>query len=153
MSQGIKHLVNCKCILPHLKGSKEPVFHSFVVFSVVDDDDKVVEKNAQCNNCGTIHRVYNLCESEILGKENSASVITIKDVSLLLPSEINSILASYDCDVATWELAQFLYSNSRWGDSLALTREEKDGTIEGKRLVLASENKFKIEPYTYTEMA
>jgi len=151
--QGVKHLVKCKCILPHLKGSKEPVFHSFVVFSVIGEDDRVVEKNSQCNNCGIIHRVYDICESEILGKENSSSVITEKDLSLLIPSELSGILVSYNCDIATWELAHFLYSNEKWGNSLTLTREEKQGNVEGKRLTLVSAKKFNIEPYTYTEMA
>lgn len=152
-TQGVKHLVRCKCILPHLRGSKEPVFHSFVVFSVIDENDKVIEKNAQCNNCGVIHRVHNLCESEILGKESSLSVITEKDISLLIPSELVSILGSYNCDIATWEMAHFLYSNERWGSTLSLVKEEKQGNVEGKRLVLASAKKFKVEPYSYTEMA
>jgi len=152
-AQGVKHLVKCKCILPHLRSSKEPVFHSFVVFSVIDENDKVLEKNSQCNNCGVVHRVYDICESEILGKESSSSVITEKDISLLIPTELVNILATYSCDIATWEMAHFLYSNEKWGSSIVLVKEEKQGTVEGKRLVISSSKKFRVEPYTYTEMA
>jgi hypothetical protein len=151
--QGLKHLVRCKCILPHLKGSKEPVFHSFVAFSVIDENDKVVEKNSQCNNCGIVHRVFGVCESEILSKESSLSVITEKDISLLIPTELTGILSSYKCDIATWEMAHFLYSNERWGSTVSLMKEEKRGEIEGKRLVLVSAKKFNVEPFAYTEMA
>jgi hypothetical protein len=150
--QGIKHLIKCKCILPHLKGLKEPVFHSFVVFSVLADDDSVLEKFATCNNCGITHRVHAICESEVLDRENSSAVITIKDISLLIPTELVNVLTAYDCDVPTWEFAHFLHSNARWGESLVLTRVENLGVIEGKRLTIVGPNSFRIEPYTYTEM-
>lgn len=151
--QGIKHLIKCNCILPHLKGSKEPIFHSFVAFSVIDDDDKVVEKFASCNNCGITHRVHGVCESEILAKENSSAVITQKDITLLIPSELSNILSAYECDTPTWEYAHFIFQNELWGSALNLTRTEKDGEVEGKRLIVAARDKFKIEPYSFTEMA
>lgn len=113
----------------------------------------MVEKFASCNNCGITHRVFAICESEVLGRENSSAVISIKDISLLIPTELSNVLNAYDCDTPTWEFAHFLYSNSRWGESFALTRTEQLGTIEGKRLVLSGPGSFKIEPYTYTEMA
>lgn len=151
--QGIKHLIKCNCILPHLKESKQPIFHSFVAFSVIDDEDKVIEKFASCNNCGITHRVYGICESEVLAKENSSAVINQKDISLLIPSELSNILNTYDCDTPTWEYAQFIVQNDKWGSAVTLTRIEKDGEVEGKRLVIVAKDKFKIEPYSFTEMA
>lgn len=150
--EGIKHLIGCACILPHLRGTKDPIFHSFVVFSVIDDSDQVVEKIAQCNNCGVVHRVFDVCKSEIVKRESHGSIITEKDISLMLPSELNGILASYSCDIATWEHAHFIYSNSRWGDAVNLTREGEKGEYNGKRLIIAGSSQFRIEPYSYKEV-
>ena len=63
--QGFKHLVQCHCILPQYRKMKDPVFHKFVVFSTIDKKDNVEPKNVQCNNCGVIHKVFDICKSEI----------------------------------------------------------------------------------------
>ena len=151
--QGIKHLINCTCMLPHLRGGGDPVFHSFVVFSQVAEDGEVTEKLAQCNNCGVIHRVYDICKSEITKKESHGAVITEKDISLSLPSELSGILASYSCDTATWEHVHFIFSNQQWGEAVILTREQEKGLHSGKRLTVAGPSQFKIEPYAFSEVA
>jgi len=150
--QGTKHLINCNCILPHLKGEKNPIFHSFPVFSTIGDDGEVIEKIAQCNNCGSIHKVVDICRSEILPKENHSSVITEQDISLMIPTELSGILSAYQCDISSWEHAHFIYSNSDWGQSIVLSRKFEDGSHNGKRLVISGPSQFKIEPYTYSEV-
>jgi hypothetical protein len=150
--QGIKHLVNCTCFLPHLKGGGDTVFHSFVVFSQINDEGEVLEKLAQCNNCGVVHRVFDVCKSEITKKENHGAVITEKDIALSLPSDLSGILASYSCDIATWEQVHFIFSNGMWGERAILTREEEKGTWSGKMLTVAGPTQFKIEPYGFSEV-
>lgn len=150
--EGVKHLVDCNCILPQMRGKNPPLFHSFVVFSTILDDGSIVEKHAQCNNCGIIHRVYDIRKSELLKKEQHASVQTIEDVSLSLPTELSSILLSYKCDIASWEHAQFIFENEKWGDFIVISREFEDGITNGKRLVIAGQKKFKIEPITFSEV-
>lgn len=151
--EGIKHLVSCNCILPHLKknATKDPIFHSFVVFSIIEDSGEVKEKIAQCNSCGSIHRVYDICKSEILKKENHISVISEMDISLSLPSELSGILASYSCDISTWEHVHFIYSNQKWGEGTNLNREGDSESYSGKRLTISGPKQFKIEPYSYKE--
>jgi hypothetical protein len=135
-----------------MKGKNSPIFHSFVVFSIVSDDGLVLEKFSQCNNCGVIHRVYDICKSELLKKEQHASIQTILDISLSLPTELNNILTTYQCDIAIWEHIQFIFSNKKWGEHVILTRETEDGVTNGKRLVIAGQKKFKIEPITFSEV-
>ena len=81
---GINHLIECQCILPQYKKRNNPPFHRFVVFSIVDDSDDVVEKFSQCNNCGIVHRVYDICKSEIASGHESLNSLPSKDDFLTL---------------------------------------------------------------------
>ena len=75
---GLKHVVECTCILPQYKNQTPPVFHQFVVFSIINNQDELQPDYAQCNNCGVIHKVVDACKSEILsGQENLSSIISI----------------------------------------------------------------------------
>ena len=107
--QGLKHLVQCHCILPQYRKMKDPVFHKFVVFSTIDNNDNVEPKNVQCNNCGVIHKVFDICKSEILhSKEDLKTLISKKDIQMMLPNKLSEILDSYDVDLPTWEQAHFI---------------------------------------------
>ena len=82
--EGVRHLIECHCILPQFRNRQTPVYHKFIVFSTVDDD-KVNKKLVQCNNCGILHKVVDLCKSEIAhGMEEGASLRTIEDIRLVL---------------------------------------------------------------------
>ena len=148
---GIKHLVQCHCVLPTLRKLPNPVYHSFVVFSVLDDGGEVIPKDAECTNCGVIHKVVDLCKSEITTKEKSSAIISVKDISLMIPSELRNVLATYDCDVATWEQAHFIYSNQKWGERVVLTKQTEDGEVKGKMLTFEGPLKFKIETFDMVE--
>ena len=148
--EGLKHLIQCQCILPQYRGQPNPVFHSFVAFSLIDDNDEMIEKTVQCNNCGAIHKVTDIAKSEFLGKDESRSVISTKDVEANLPQAVVDILKSYECDVATWEQVDFSISNQKWGSKVILTREREGDKIMGKLLTIG-ESKHRIEPYEFTE--
>ncbi len=149
--QGIKHLIQCHCVLPTLRRLPDPVFHSFVVFSVLEDGGNVVPKDAACNNCGVIHRIVDICKSEITTKESSSAIISIDDIQLMIPTELGNLLKGYDCDIATWELSHFVYSEGKWGEKVVLTREKADGSTKGKVLTIEGPQKFKIESYDMSE--
>lgn len=149
MSHGQKHLVKCRCVLQQFKQLKEPPVHQFVVFSVVQDDGTVIVKHAQCNNCGVVHRVTDLCKSEILGgKENSKSMITIEDIKPSLHLNYANILESNSADLATWEAVQYAVENKRWGDAVVLTTELDGNEINGKYLRVIGESLCKVESFT-----
>ena len=95
--QGIKHMVECRCVLSQYKKSTIPVYHKFIVFSIIDKD-KVKISFAQCNNCGIIHKITDLCKSEIMnGKEQMSSLETIEDIKTALPEDLGSVLENYSC--------------------------------------------------------
>lgn len=154
MSQGFKHLIRCRCILPQFKNLTEPLAHQFVVFSVIDDDDHPIVKFAQCNNCGIVHKVIDICRSEIItNRETMPSLLTIEDIKHNLPQNIVSILEANDVDIATWEAVQFIHDNKRWGEFIVLSSDIESGTWQGKYLQLLGESLFKVETFTREEFA
>jgi citrate lyase subunit beta/citryl-CoA lyase len=90
--QGIKHLIQCHCILPQFRNLKEPKFHQFSVFSIIDDSDVIEPKLVACNNCGILHRVVDVCKSEIVtNREDSASSMKREDFNLSLEDDTLTI--------------------------------------------------------------
>lgn len=146
--QGLKHLIQCHCILPQFKNSDDPVFHKFAVFSIVDDADTVQPKFAQCNNCGVVHKIIDICRSELTIKEESKSLPNIEDIKFSISKDLAGVLESYQCDIATWELAEWIYLNKLWDNWIVLSKEEDaDGEFHGKRLIFVENERFRIEAF------
>lgn len=151
MRQGIKHTIECHCTLPQFRTRHPPVYHKFIVFSIIDESGTVVPKEAKCDNCGTVHRVFDLKKSEIVSGREASAVISIDDIKLMIPSQLSNILESYGVDVATWEQTLFLYDEAAWGSNVILTRESdaNTGAVTGKLVELVNQNRFAISTYTY----
>jgi len=151
VNRGVKHLIECHCILPQYRGRSNVIYHKFTVFSEIDESETVVPKIINCNNCGISHKIIDLCKSIInIGKEDSITMTTIDDIKLSLPEDIISVLISYDCDLATWEQAEFLIRNSQWGNFIVLSKELTENGAEGKVLKLIGHGKYRIEPFSQT---
>tara|TARA_Y100000593_G_C4298716_1_gene332157 strand:+ start:1318 stop:1794 length:477 start_codon:yes stop_codon:yes gene_type:complete len=146
--KGEKHLIECHCVLPQYRHKENPIYHKFVVFSVIDESDTCVPKYAQCNNCGVVHKVIDLCRSEIMsGRDELKSVISKDDIKIMLPEDITRVLEAYDCDLPVWEHAMFIIHNKQWGSSIVVSREELDNERHGKMITFAGPGKTKIEPF------
>ena len=153
MAHGLKHLVTCRCVLPQFKRTPNPPDHQFIVFSVIKDDETVEPKFAQCNNCGVVHKVIDVCRSEIVvGREAMGSLVTIEDVKVSLPANLATILESNDADLASWEAAQFAIENKKWGSFVVLKTDEESGLRQGKYVRILSETMFKVESFTREEI-
>ena len=145
---GVKHLVPCHCILPQFRSRAEPVFHRFVVFSVIDEHDNVVPKNVQCDNCSALHRVTEIGRSEIaVGADESRAVRTIDDIAVGLPERLSALLRSYDARLSTWEECEFVLDESRWDTAVVLTRDNDAGVTRGKAVRIKSSDRYVIEQY------
>tara|TARA_B100001287_G_C22506662_1_gene446228 strand:+ start:275 stop:742 length:468 start_codon:yes stop_codon:yes gene_type:complete len=152
MKKGIKHLIQCHCMLPQYKNAKDPVFHKFPVFSVIDESDTVVLKYAECNNCGAAHKVYDICKSEILtGRDEVSSRLNKEDFKYSLPKDLYELLNQYDRDLSDFEQSQFIIDNKVWNSTLVLSREEMDDHIQGKVLRFIAADKFRIESYLHRD--
>lgn len=145
---GLKHLVECHCVLPQHRDRQDPPYHRFVVFSVIEDD-VVVPKNVACNNCGVVHRVFDVSKSHVaLGDDDASAVMSIDDVSLSLPLNVSEMLKSYQVSLPTWEEAVFIHEACTWGRHVLLTTKDDGVRTEGKKLVFVGPGVVKIEPYS-----
>ena len=152
--RGVKHIIECRCILPTLKNRIDPPLHKFIVFSVINDNDAINEKYSQCNNCGIVHKIIDLCQSEIIhSREDLKSALTIEDIKFTLPESVTNILEIYDCDLATYEHVKFMYDFNVKDEFTILTKEmDETGTrIEGKVLRYKEGKTFSIEPFSSQE--
>ncbi|MAH42952.1 hypothetical protein CL614_04500 [archaeon] len=148
--KGIKHLIECHCTLPQYRNSKKILYHKFIVFSIIDNSDTVISKFAQCNNCDVVHRVYDICKSEILaGRDEFNSLLTKDELKLMLPDDVVGVLESYNVDLATYEKAKFILDNNMWKDHVILAKDSLDDETTGKMLVFESKKKFKIELFSF----
>jgi hypothetical protein len=146
--KGLKHLVECHCVLPQYRKRKEPPYHSFVVFSLLDDSDTAIPKHARCNNWGVIHNFIDLCKSEILAGQEVGAVMTTEDCGMMLPSGVKQMLETYGCDVPDWEHALFILQNEKWGDFIIIHREETEtGDLTGKILKFNGPGNYRLEPF------
>jgi len=144
MKQGIKHLIECHCILPQYRNRKNALFHKFVVFSMLEKNE-VVPKPAQCNNCGAIHKVIDICKSEILlSRDESVAVMTKEDIKISLPEKLVEILDSYNCDIATWEQAKFIIKEKSWGSKVRLNFDTSENETAAKFLLLNDKDDYEI---------
>lgn len=147
MRRGIKHNIQCLCVLPQYRNRPDPPYHEFIVFSVVDASDVFEEKYAQCNNCGVIHKVFDFCKSEVATNRAEISMLTKDDIGMMLPSPVNDTLKNYKCDLPTWEMALFIVQEKKWGDFIVLEKNTIDEGFEGKLLRFKEDNRYSIEPF------
>lgn len=148
MPEYVKHLVECKCILPQFKKMEEPPFHKFIVFSALEEETaKVIPSFAQCPNCGAIHRVREVGLSKILNKDSVRTMSTIEDIKISLPEKLSTILERHDCDLPTWQEVQFILENQMWGRTVILAKEREGELIFGKTMTVLSETMQKIDSF------
>ena len=147
MPKGIKHNIRCLCVLPQFRTKPNPPSHEFVVFSVVDDSDTVEPKLAQCNNCGVIHNVIDICKSEISTSREELIILSKSDIKIMMPKPVAELLENYNCDIPTWEHALFILNEEKWGSFVVLERNKTDEGFDGKVLRFKDINRYIIEPY------
>jgi len=148
MKKGIKHLIQCHCILPQFRKRAEPLFHKFVVFSILDEFDNIEPKIAQCNNCDILHKVFDVCKSELLiGRDETNSITSIDELKLQIPESFVRILEDNKCDLSTWENLKFILDHEQWGENLTLSRETLGESTHIKVLLIDALDSFKIESH------
>jgi len=145
--EGIRHLIECHCVLPQYRNSNPPVFHKFIVFSAINDD-QVQKKLAQCNNCGILHRIVDICKSEIVhGLEEGSSLRSIEDLKVSFPQKLSDFLVVQKLDIATWEFIEFLIDNKLEKD-VVINKTEAGDITQLKILQINADGTFKIRNET-----
>jgi hypothetical protein len=149
----VKHTVECHCVLPQYRDRKDPVYHKFVVFSELDAQaDTVLPSYSQCNNCGTVHKVYDICKSEIIaGKDESATVEKLSDVAMSLPTNLVELFESYSLEVSDYMMARYILDNKVWDATIVLSKEQEDDKTNGKILRFLENGRFRVESFSRQE--
>jgi len=143
--KGIKHLIQCHCVLPQFRKREEKVFHKIEVFSVLEDEDSIKEKFVVCDNCGVVHKVFDFCRSEIqTNHESITSVRTIPEIKMSLDQNVCDLLEKNNCHVSTWENVEFIIDNDIFDFPVTINRETVKGKTNVKLLSLKKNGKFKI---------
>ena len=143
---GTKHLIQCHCVLPQYRKMLEPVFHKFVAYSKFDENGNISHKLVRCNNCDSVHRIIDLCRSEIVTKiEDTDVIIDEEELKLGLPDKIIKILEKNNSDIATFEAVDHVLEEEAWGSEIVISRQTQGEKINLKILQIKSEDKFRIK--------
>lgn len=150
MKKGIKHVLKCRCILSQFRNMKNPPNHEFVVFSILEND--LVEKSyVKCNNCGITHEIKDVCRSNILDKSDDWSVPTKEEVSIYFSEDLKNLLNSYEADLPTWQMAQWIIQENIWGEKLIIQKKEYEDRVEGKTLTFVEKDRYKVDTFLYVK--
>ena len=150
---GIKHLIECHCVLAIYKSNQKILNHKFPVYSKIDENGKVIEKIVKCNNCDTLHVVKDICRSEIRGgKDQTEVLISKEEIGFMLSDKINRLLSKVDADISTWEHVLDIVEESRWGETVVIKRDIIGETEQVKLLTVLSEDKIKITNETINDI-
>ncbi len=149
MTIGIKHLVECHCELPIYKNKEDIIYHKILVYSKFNKKGKIVEKIVSCENCSTLHKVYDICKSEIVkgGKDQNKAAITIEELEIQIPDKISRILEKNKCTLPIYEEIIDALDQDVVNHSIIINRELIEGKYQVKILNIDS-GKFKIKNET-----
>lgn len=142
-----KHLVECKCVLPQFKQVEPPKWHHFVVFSEIDETGSVIPSFAQCNNCGVVHRITEVGTSSILKRDDLTSLPNLDEIKSGLPEKLISVLEKYDVELPTYQEVAFIFEHKMWGRMVILTKENLEGLMVGKYLMIIGETLWKVSGF------
>lgn len=152
MPESIKHLVECNCILKQFEDYDPPVFHKFIVFSIINDDGSIKPCFAKCNNCGGIHKVTEVGSSQKLKRESNPTIPTIEEIKTNLPEKLVELLVVYNLELPTWQEIKFVIENEKWGRPIILQKEEEQGERYGKYLLVAGKTLWTINSFSTEEV-
>lgn len=100
----------------------------------------------QCNNCSVVHKVVDICKSEVVaGLDFSSAITSLEEVKPGLPDNIAAILDKNNCDLATWENVLFNLDNKTEGFEIPIAREENLGLTQVKVLVVNDKGKVRVK--------
>lgn len=145
MKYHISHLLECQCILPVYNKVEKPIYHSFVVFGLIDNDN-LEEKFVECNNCGVIHKVTGLNKSTIISDTTNYKhlVVNKEDLSYNLPSKYLDFLTSKKIEeIYIWEKINYLLEN-KIKEDVIFNRTKVDNYMICEIISILDENNFKI---------
>jgi hypothetical protein len=125
------------------------VYHKFAVFSILEDDT-VVEKLVRCNNCDAVHRVFDVCKSEIfVGDLDLSTIRTSQEILSEMPQSLSDTLAPLMLDICTLEHILWCIENEKL-EKIPLRRDDVKGRLFVKFISIKPGGKWKFENESHT---
>lgn len=122
-----------------------PIYHKFPVYSKIDDYENVIPKYVKCNNCDTLHYVFEVCKSELkLGKDEVTFVNDVNDIKVNIPDKLLSVLEKNSVGLAIYEEVLDAIENNYFPLHIVLQREVVDDVVHVKSLTINGKDSFKI---------
>ena len=146
----INHVVDCQCILQIYSKVEKPIYHKFVVFSTITEDNFDI-KYVECNNCGLIHEVYDVGKSNLKsdGDKYKALVTTKEDLQYNLPEKyVNFLVKNKVEETYIWENINYLLENNIAGN-IIYNKETIDNKVICSFISINEDNTFKIYKETF----
>jgi hypothetical protein len=144
----LKHMVECKCFLPQFKNFDPIPWHKFVVFSEVESPSGSVKPSyVQCPHCAAVHRVTEVETSQILNKDGMLAIQTIDDIKPSLPVWLSLLLERHECELPTWQEAQYVLDHKLWGTVVILAKLREGDMIMGKYVMILSEQAHRVDNF------
>jgi hypothetical protein len=135
------------------KNDQKIINHKFPVYSKFDENNAIIPKLVKCNNCDTLHYVYDMCKSEIRpGKDQTSIVIEKDDLALMMSDKLSNLLRKINCDISSWEHVLDIIEEERWGEIVVLKRDIIDEIQQVKVIEILSDDKFKIRSETINDI-
>ncbi len=122
----------------------DPPAYEFVVFSELVDGNVQV-KLVSCPNCGIIHKIIDICKSELLNRDDSRALVSLEDVKVSLSEPLIAILEKHDVDMSVWEQSKWIVENAQWGSFVQLEQEKVKGGKIVKIMKILGTSLFSIE--------
>ena len=145
--QGVRHYVKCRCILQQFASKKDPPLHRFEVFSVIDDPGGSGHTYAQCDNCGVVHKIIEVCGSEIIHGSEDVKLQTISDLKLSMPDRIVQLLENSNSPLPAWQHAFFIMQHKRWGENVILSTEQSGDLKTVKYVSILGESLLRVDTH------
>ena len=146
MKDYISHLIECQCILPVYNKVEKPVYHNFVVFSLIEEGT-LEEKYVECNNCGIIHKIKDFNKSDFISDTTNYKnlVVNKEDLSYNMPAKYLEFLTSKKIEeIYIWEKINYLLDNNI-EEEVIFNRSKVDNFIICEIIQVIDKDNFKLK--------
>jgi hypothetical protein len=110
----------------------------------MDENGIVNPKLVMCNNCERIHRVTDICKSNILHDGSGRfGIRTVDDVKSGLPTSLVKLVDKNEISLPVWEEIEYKFKNKDSSPTI-LGKEHIKGDVFGKYLEIKDLDSFSI---------
>jgi hypothetical protein len=115
----------------------------------------VIPSYAQCNHCNAIHKIIDICSSEILRKDELASLETVNELKYGIPKKLAEELERINVPLYIWQEINFIFQNESWKDgvqNVVIASEVIDDETTGKYISIRGAETFFINKFSRKEL-